>query len=316
MKIFIANEDIRLDVFLTKQFNKEYSRNEIQNFIKTGDVKINNNVIKKCSFDVKKNDKIEVNLVSKPKEPHLKPNNIKINIVFENDNLIIIDKPVGITVHPGAGNNSNTIVNGLLYLQNQRKITFSNERGDDRIGIVHRLDKDTSGLMIIAKNNKEHRLLNELMKSHEIDRRYLALCHNVPIPPIGRIENYICRDKKCIQRMTICNSDETKAKIAITNYKVLQTINKGKYSLIECKLETGRTHQIRLHMFSIKNPLVGEQIYTTTNIKKMDFKQGFIHQMLYSYKLNFTDPVNGEKIELERKSKMIEEAISSLSFNF
>ena len=310
---FISNEILRLDIFLTKKLLGEYSRIEIKNFIKDNKVKINKQLINKQSYKTKIGDNIEIECIQKQKETNLQPKIMNIDIVFENENLLIIDKPFGLTVHPGAGNSSNTLVNGLLHLQNSGKITLSNERGNDRVGIVHRLDKDTGGLMIIAKNNKSHRLLGELIKQHEIDRKYLALCHGTPVPPIGKIEYYMCRDTKDIQKMKICDKNKPKAKYSITNYKVLKNINNGKYSLIECKLQTGRTHQIRLHMFTIKHPLVGEQLYTNNNLKQYDLKNGFTHQMLYSYKLCFNDPLNGEKIEIQLNSIEIENAISKLS---
>ena len=299
-KEFLAENKSRIDIFLAKQMKNDCSRVEVQNFIKNGNVKVNGKEILKCSFDVLIGDKIEVCCEIKKKETELQPKEMDIEIVFENENLLIIDKPKGLTTHPGAGNRDDTLVNGLLALEKSGRITLSNERGSERLGIVHRLDKDTSGLMIVAKNNKAHRLLGELLKTHEIDRRYLALVHGVPVPPIGKIENFICRDKKNIQRMKICQEDEIGAKKAITNYKVLKVVENSKYSLVECKLETGRTHQIRLHMFSIGHSLVGEQIYTKANFKNDDKQKGFFTQMLHSYKLSFYDPVNGEKIELER----------------
>ena len=303
-KKIVANNNERLDVFLSKEFKQDYSRVEMQEFIKHGNVKVNGDVVSKPSFCVKNGDVVDVELEQKKKETFLQPKEINIDIVFENENLLVINKPVGLTVHPGAGNKNNTLVNGLLDLQNKGKITLSNERGFERLGIVHRLDKDTSGLMIIAKHNKAHRLLAELIKNHEIDRRYLALVHGVPVPPIGRIEEYMCRDKKCIQRMKICQKDDDGAKFSATNYKILKVVDNGKKSIVECKLETGRTHQIRLHFQSIKHPLVGEQIYTQSNLRQIDLNEGYTHQMLHSYKLSFNDPVNGERIELVALSEI------------
>ena len=303
-KKIIANNNERLDVFLSKHFKQDYSRVEIQNFIKSGNVEVNSVVINKSSFCVKNEDVVDISFELKIKDTFLQPKEMKIDIVFENENLLVINKPVGLTVHPGAGNKNNTLVNGLLDLQNKGKITLSNERGCERIGIVHRLDKDTSGLMIIAKHNKAHRLLAELIKNHEIDRRYLALVHGVPVPPIGRIEEYMCRDKKCIQRMKICQKDDDGAKFSATNYKILKVVDNGKKSIVECKLETGRTHQIRLHFQSIKHPLVGEQIYTQSNLRQIDLNEGYTHQMLHSYKLSFNDPVNGERIEVVALSEI------------
>ena len=348
----------RLDLYLFSLLldcdgKPEFSRVEIQNFIKNGAVKVNNNVVLKPSCKVKDSDKVDIDknvidryLKEKEENNTLKPKEIDIKIVFENENLIIIEKQAGLSVHPGAGNVNNTLVNGLLALKNSGKLTLSNERGEMRLGIVHRLDKDTSGLMIVAKNNKAHRLLGEMIKKHDIDRRYLALCHGIPISSSGRIENFICRDKKNIEKMKICNENDDGAKFAITNYKVLKMFSQNDieniieqwkkkisinfeeslqngdffkfllnyqqdnnkktethnnshfYSLVECKLETGRTHQIRLHMQSIKHPLVGEKIYTTSNLKKQDEKIGFVRQMLHSYKLSFVEPITKENITI------------------
>ena len=164
-KKIIVNNNERLDVFLSKHFKQDYSRVEIQNLIKNGKVKVNNIIVCKPSFCVKNEDVVDISFEPKVKDTFLQPKEMKIDIVFENENLLVINKPVGLTVHPGAGNKNNTLVNGLLDLQNKGKITLSNERGCERIGIVHRLDKDTSGLMIIAKHNKAHRLLAELIKN-------------------------------------------------------------------------------------------------------------------------------------------------------
>ena len=300
---YTGTQKIRLDVFLSQQLKQDFSRVEIQNLIKNSAVKVDNTIITKPSFLIANGNAVDIFLDEiihlKNEAKNIKPMQMQINIVFENENLLIIDKPVGLVVHPGAGTKNNTLMNGLMALQESGVITLSNVRGDERLGIVHRLDKDTCGLMIIAKNNKEHRLLSEMLKTHEIDRRYLALIHGVPVPPVGKIENYICRDKKYIQKMKLCSAYDDSAKNAITNYKVIKVLQDSKISLIECKLETGRTHQIRLHMQSIKHPLVGEQIYTNSNFRNDDTKKGYTHQMLQSYKLNFNDPMNGEKIFVE-----------------
>ena len=304
MKItYFGAQKIRLDVFLSQQCKNDFSRVEIQSLIKNDAVKVNEKITAKPSFLLMEGDVVDVFLDEirnlKHEEKTVKPMPMPITVVFENENLLIIDKPVGLTVHPGAGTKNNTLMNGLMALQESGAITLSNVRGDERLGIVHRLDKDTRGLMIIAKNNKEHRLLSEMLKLHEIDRRYLALIHGVPVPPVGIIKSHICRDKKCIQKMKLCRAEDDGAKTAITNYKVIKVLKDGKMSLIECRLETGRTHQIRLHMQSIKHPLVGEQLYTNNQLRNEDAKKGYTHQMLQSYKLSFNDPVNGEKIYIE-----------------
>lgn len=306
-RIFIASSKNRLDVFLTHSLDGFFSRVEIQKIIKDGHVFVNNENIKKTSFNIKIGDKIEINTKKytslRDENKIIKPKEMNIEIVFENKNLLIINKPAGLTVHPGAGNVDNTLVNGLLALEKKGKITLSNERGFDRVGIVHRLDKDTSGLMIVAKNNIAHRLLGNMIKNHEIDRRYLALVHGVPIPSDGKIKNYIHRDKKNIQKMKICLQDDFRSKLSITNYRLLKVLDNGKYSIIECKLETGRTHQIRLHMYSIKHPIVGDNLYTTSNLHKEDIYNNYSHQMLHSYKINFTEPITGEKIMVEKLPK-------------
>ena len=350
----------RLDIYLTNKFldNEgigKFSRVEIQSFIKTGAVKVNDKIIKKPSFEVNEehdnviidNNIVSIYLKDKASSLILKPKQMDIDIVFENENFIVINKQAGLSVHPGAGNNNNTLVNGLLAMQQQGKITLSNERGNMRLGIVHRLDKDTSGLMIVAKNNLAHRLISSLIKQHLIERKYLALCHGVPVPSSGKITNYICRDVKNIEKMKICNIDDKKAKLAITNYKLIKTFSNNEmlklvneyiknkktnndldvfcngdffnyiigknsvqinasmekddryYSLIECKLETGRTHQIRLHMQHIKHPLVGEKIYSYSNLQALDEKLGITRQMLYSYSLHFEDPISKKIIDIK-----------------
>ena len=303
--VFISTKNERLDVFLAAKLKTDFSRSEIQHLIRTGNVKLNNVVIEKPSALVKAGDKITLHIynneILSKKNKDILPKEMKIDIVFENENLLVINKPFGLTVHPGAGNLNNTLVNGLLALERRGKISLSNERGLDRLGIVHRLDKDTSGLMIVAKHNKSHRLLADMIKQHNVERRYLALVHGIPVPPVGRIINYISRDRHCIQKMMICASDDKGAKIAITNYRVVKTFNDVGLALIECKLETGRTHQIRLHMHTLKHPIVGEQLYTTNNFRQIDVKNGYSHQMLHSYKLRFRDPINGDEISIERQ---------------
>ena len=302
---FINTHNGRLDLIITSMFGKNHSRSEVQELIKTGNVFVANKCVKKTSFKLKGGEDIKINTDNftscKSVNSCIKPKKMEIDIVFENENLIIINKPTGLTVHPGAGNVTDTLVNGLLALKYDKMTTFSDLRGNDRLGIVHRLDKDTSGLMIVAKNNKIHRLLGDMIKQHIIDRRYITIVHGVPVPLNGRVENYICRDRKCIQRMKICLQDDLKAKKAITNYKVLKVLDDGKFSCVECKLETGRTHQIRIHMHSIKHPIVGEQIYTIDSLRKQDRENGFFHQVLHSYKLHFIEPITGQEINIEKQ---------------
>ncbi len=302
---YVSHVSSRLDLFLSKMLSNDFSRTEIQNFILDGKVCVNDKITTRRSFGIRIGDRIKIECTSKQVDTTLQPKEMQIDVVYENENLLVINKSANLTVHPGAGNTTNTLVNGLLYMEQKGMMTLSNERGYDRLGIVHRLDKDTSGLMIIAKNNKVHRLLSDMMKTHSIDRRYLALCHGIPNRKEDCIRSYIHRNKKNIKKMCICDKDDYKAKLAITHYKLLLTIDDGKngqLSLIECRLETGRTHQIRLHMQSIGHPLVGEQLYTSSHYKKMDVDNGYLHQMLHSYKLNFIDPISKEKVSCENWS--------------
>jgi RluA family pseudouridine synthase len=216
-----------------------------------------------------------------------------------------------------AGNKQQTLVNALLNLYS--KNSLSNIRGNQRYGIVHRLDKDTSGLLIVAKHNHAHNLLSEMIKERKIERYYIAICCGIPVPTQGRIETSIIRDRRNIERMIVAN-DNPEAKKAITNYKLLEK-HFGSISIVECKLDTGRTHQIRLHMLHIGNPIVGDKIYcsvknsqilsrlqnftTSSKVEQNQLKkiinllQEQSGQMLCAYKIRFTEPITKENIEID-----------------
>ena len=247
---------IRIDKFLQLKL-LNFSRTKIQKLINDKLVKINNKVVNESSKKIKADDKIEITFLP-PKETNIKPTKMHLDVLYEDDDVIIINKAPGVVVHPGAGNHENTIVNGLLY---KYKNNLSNIGGKFRPGIVHRIDKDTSGVIVVAKNDYAHTFLAKQFSDHTINRKYEALVWGVLKPQNGRINEKISRSIKNRQLMAV---KKDKGKKAITNYKTLeiyQNINLPKISLIECKLETGRTHQIRVHMNFKGNSIIGDKSY-------------------------------------------------------
>ena len=231
---------VRLDRFLAQELQKDnYSRVFISNLIKKGQVTINSKVVTTTKTILKLNDQIIINveLNDEPKTD-LKATEINIPIIYEDDDVIVINKPNNLIVHPGAGNFDNTLVNGLLF-----KMKNLSSVEETRPGIVHRLDKQTTGLLIVAKNNQSHYFLSQELKNHQIKREYLALIHGRINTRSATVDAPIARDKYNRLKMNI---SESNSKHAITHFKVLERFNK--YSLITCQLETGRTHQIRVHL--------------------------------------------------------------------
>jgi len=248
--------DIRVDIFIKKR-KDTVSRTRIKNLILDKKLRINNKLVidpsKKIYFD----DQIEL-IIPEPKKASLKPYKFNLDIVFEDKDLIVLNKPAGIVMHPGAGNFDNTIVNALM---NYSKNSFSSIGGELRPGIVHRIDKNTSGLVVIAKNNWAHEHLSNQFNKHTINRVYQLLIWGKIRPSKGKIETFITRSSKNRQMMEVSSS---KGKKAITNYKTLEIFENSNIptlSLLECKLETGRTHQIRVHMNYLGNSIVGDDKY-------------------------------------------------------
>ena len=257
----------RIDKFLQSQIN-ELSRTRLQALIRDGQVKLNNIIINSSSKKINEEDKIEVNFPT-PKETLIKPNKIPLDILYDDDDIIVINKSPGVVVHPGAGNYEETIVNGLLF---KYKNNLSSVGGKLRPGIVHRIDKDTSGAIVVAKNDIAHINLSEQFSTHTIKRVYETLVWGSLRPQNGKINEKISRSAKNRQLMTV---KKEKGKIAITNYKTLkifQNLNLPKISLIECQLETGRTHQIRVHMSFKGNSILGDKSYgkSKRKFKKID----------------------------------------------
>ena len=252
----LNSQGYRIDKFLQSQIN-ELSRTRLQALIRDGQVKINNIIIKSASKKIKENDQIKVNFPP-PKETLIRPNKIPLDILYDDDDIIVINKSPSVVIHPGAGNYEETIVNGLLF---KYKNNLSSIGGKLRPGIVHRIDKDTSGVIVVAKNDNAHINLSKQFSDHSIKRVYEALVWGSLKPQNGKISEKISRSVKNRQLMAV---RKEKGKIAITNYKTLkifQNLNLPKISLIECQLETGRTHQIRVHMNFKGNSILGDKSY-------------------------------------------------------
>jgi len=297
---------IRIDKFLQSQLN-QLSRTRLQNLIQEGFIKLNNNTIYEVSKKIKGEDKIIVYSPS-PKKTLIKPFKMKLNILFEDDDIIIINKAPGIVVHPGAGNYERTIVNGLLFKYKNKLSTIG---GVLRPGIVHRIDKDTSGIIVVAKNDNAHINLSKQFSDHSIKRSYEALVWGGLKPKNGKIEEKISRSIKNRQLMSV---RKDKGKNAITNYKTLkifQNLNLPKISLIECNLETGRTHQIRVHMNFKGNSILGDKSYgkTKKKFKKINLNiekkiNNFGRQALHAQSLGFIHPRTEKKIFFKAEKPM------------
>ena len=293
----------RIDKFLSQQFltiKPEITRSKIQNLIAKQQVFINQKIADSDSQKIKINDEIVIH-ISPPENSHLVAKKIDFEIIYEDEDLLVINKPAGLTVHPGAGNQDDTLVNGLLYSYGD---DLSKISGELRLGIVHRLDKDTTGLMIVAKNDLTHQKLSEMLKNRQISRSYLAIIYGVMSPSRGMINKNIIRCRKNRLKMSVC---KMAGRIAITNYQTIETFCDGFASLVECNLETGRTHQIRVHLESQKHSIIGDQLYNSC--KKMlpknssqeliNFLKNFSRQALHSYKIKFIHPISNQEISLQ-----------------
>jgi len=293
--------EYRIDKFLQSQL-KEFSRTRIQNLISDGQVKLNNIIILNSSKKIKEKDKIKVNFPP-PKETFIKPNKIPLDILYDDNDIVVINKFPGVVVHPGAGNYEKTIVNGLLF---KYQNNLSSIGGKLRPGIVHRIDKDTSGAIVVAKNDNAHINLSEQFSNHTIKRVYEALVWGSLKPQNGKITERISRSVKNRQLMAV---RKEKGKIAITNYKTLkvfQNLNLPKISLIECRLETGRTHQIRVHMNFKGNSILGDKSYGKSKKKFKEINpniekeiNNFNRQALHAKSLGFIHPKTKKEIFFE-----------------
>jgi 23S rRNA pseudouridine1911/1915/1917 synthase len=305
----------RIDKFLQSQIN-ELSRTRLQTLIRDGQVKLNDITINDVSKKIKENDQIKINFPP-PKITFIKPKKIPLEILYDDDDIIVINKSPGVVVHPGAGNYEETIVNGLLF---KYQNNLSSVGGKLRPGIVHRIDKDTSGVIVVAKNDNAHIRLSEQFSNHTIKRIYEALVWGSLKPQNGKINEKISRSVKNRQLMSV---RKEKGKIAITNYKTLkvfQNLNLPKISLIECQLETGRTHQIRVHMNFKGNPILGDRSYgkSKKKFKKIDPNlekkiNNFNRQALHAKSLGFIHPKTKKEFFFEaRRPKDFDTLIKSL----
>ena len=313
LKAFITEEGDsgRLDAWLAQKMAPDYSRSRIKALIEAGAVAINDTVTTEPKKKITSDMDIKVILPAiVDAEPQAE--NIDLDIIFEDEHLIVINKPIGLVVHPGAGNTSGTLVNALLY---HCGASLSGIGGVKRPGIVHRLDKDTSGVMVVAKHDIAHRHLSEQFADHgrtgELERAYLALVWGAPAQKKSKITTFLGRSNDRLKR-AVCSEHAPDAKHAVTHYLTKQSF--GAYegvdafaSLVECRLETGRTHQIRVHMAHIGHPLVGDLTYGAafkTKANKLPDKQrdavnSFTHQALHAYLLQFKHPVTGDIMRFE-----------------
>ena len=292
------DKNLRVDIFINKK-EHNISRTKIKNLILNNNLIINNAVITNPSKKLMKGDSISLT-IPEAKKPSLKPYKYKLNIIYEDKDLIVLNKPAGIVMHPGAGNFDNTVVNALI---NYDKNSLSNIGDELRPGIVHRIDKNTSGLVVIAKNNFAHEQLSIQFNKHSIKRIYQLLVWGKIRPSKGKIETLIVRSSKNRQLMEV---SKTKGKKAITNYKTIEIFenkNTPTLSYLECELETGRTHQIRVHMNYMGNSIVGDDKYKKKFKKLKNVDQllekkiiSLNRQFLHAKTIGFNHPTKNKEM--------------------
>ena len=282
-KILVSelDENKRLDTFLSDNINE--SRNFISKNIKNGNIKVNGSIVK-CGYSLKVNDEITIGDLTV--DTTVKAEDIPLEILYEDKDIIVVNKRSGMVVHPGNGNHEHTLVNALMGYTDD----LSDEGGIDRSGIVHRIDKDTSGILLVAKTNEALRILSDDFKNKRVKRKYIALVHGVIENNKGRIVAPIGRSKT--DRKKMCVTDEN-SKSAITNFTVLERFKNA--TLIECILETGRTHQIRVHMEYINHPIVNDPVYGKRKVIN-DYGQ-----MLHAAYLGFNHPITHKFMEFYKE---------------
>ena len=292
----------RLDKFVAENLTN-ISRSKIKSLIEKGLITVNK-FKKDPDYKLELNDKISINQKSE-ESSKLLGEDIKLNIVYEDEDILIINKPAGLVVHPGAGNKSGTLVNALIHYCGNSLSTIGDS---SRPGIVHRIDKDTSGLLVIAKNDAAHLNLAKQFEEHTINRKYIALCWGKLKPTAGKLVSLISRSNKNRIKMM---SSKIKGKEAITNYKTIETYfdKKGDTyaSLVECKLETGRTHQIRVHLTEKGNSIIGDKVYGRTPMLKyrnlnpsvQELIKALPGQALHAYFLGFKHPSKNKNVEFQ-----------------
>lgn len=275
-------EGERLDSFVSDNL-EDLSRSAVQNLIKAGRVRVDEKIVK-ASYRVKTGDSVQVE-VPELQAIRLEPQNIDLPIIYQDEDLVVVDKPKGMVVHPAHGNWDGTMVNALLYHIKD----LSGINGELRPGIVHRLDKDTSGVMVAAKNDRAHHSLAEQIRVHSINREYIALVHGVIKEKLGRIDAPIGRSTTDRKKMAVVKDGRE----AVSDYEVLQRY--PNYTLVKVKLLTGRTHQIRVHFAYIKHAVVGDPLYSSANRRHFNLDSQALHARL----LGFVHPRSGEYMEFE-----------------
>ena len=281
IKSYIIEKDenqIRLDKFLTSELD-DFSRTQVQNLIKDGNVLVNEKA-QKANYILSIGDEVMVTIPD-PVDIDIKKEDIPLDIYYEDDDVIVINKPSGMVVHPALGNYSGTVVNALMYHCKD----LSGINGVNRAGIVHRIDKDTSGLIVCCKSDLAMKSLSHQFLEKSVDRKYIAICYGVINHNLGRIDAPLGRDPDNRKRYAVVDD----GKHAVTNFKVLERFKE--YSLLELALDTGRTHQIRVHMKYIGHPIVGDPLYGPRNVI------GENGQYLHAQTLGFTHPRTGERLE-------------------
>ncbi|MCC6329063.1 MAG: RluA family pseudouridine synthase [Acidobacteria bacterium] len=313
IKVEPADSGSRLDAFLTERIDG-WSRSQLRKLIENGDVLVNERPAK-ASYKVRDGDEIDVDLTEEP-VARFEPEDIPLDIVFEDEYLAVINKPAGMVVHPGAGVSSGTLANAIAWhfksvppaLAGGRDSSFSdvdlnlwtippaNAGGSDRVGIVHRLDKDTSGLIVVAKDEQTHETLAAQFRDRAVYKSYIALVHGSPRENSGTIDRPIARDRWHRTKMTVAANGRN----ALSLWKVRQRFEK--FTLLNVEIKTGRTHQIRVHLASINHPVVGDATYnegrdnTVADIDARKAIQGLGRQFLHAEKLAFTHPKTGERL--------------------
>ena len=304
IKIIIppGQQKLRIDRYLAIHIENS-SRTKIQKAIERACVKVNSKIIK-SNYVVQPNDCIEIFLPEVEEEKDIVAENIPIEIVYEDDYLCVVNKPAGMVTHPAYKNNSGTLVNALLYRMKQYNLELSNINGIERAGIVHRLDKNTSGLLVIAKDEETHRRLSKLFSRHDIEREYWALCWGIFKSKTGIVEKALGRSQKDRKKVVV----KEEGKNAITMYEVIKEYEY--LSLVKLNLKTGRTHQIRVHMHSLGHPVFGDPDYDgrkvhgvqlTNRLKEeiKDLLEIMPRQALHAKLLGFIHPITNEKMHFE-----------------
>ncbi|MCQ2734604.1 MAG: RluA family pseudouridine synthase [Alphaproteobacteria bacterium] len=310
-----AEGKMRLDKFLSLKI-PEMSRAQIQRLISEGNVSSEDIVMADNAFKVHAGDSFQI-IIPPAAEAEPEPENITLDVVYEDDDLIVVNKPAGMTVHPAPGAYNGTLVNALLY---HCRDNLSGIGGVKRPGIVHRIDKETSGLLVVAKNDLAHQGLSVQFAEHSIERTYLAVVYGVIIPPIGRITGNIGRSKFDRKKMAILESG---GKPAATNYKTIETFGRAA-SLVQCNLETGRTHQIRVHLSSMGHALIGDKVYVKNKKSEIavpaDLKKyvnEFPRQALHAKSLGFEHPRTHQFMQFDSELPVdMQELAARLRDNF